>query len=106
MLLDANGENLRLADFGAAARFSEEKKFHKMAGTPPFMAPEVVRCGDNKPPYTAKCDVWSMGCTIIEMATGCPPWLEDCDDSSYNRWKILYQVCEVKKKMCCLCIHM
>lgn len=91
MLLDSSLKNLRLADFGAAARFSEQAKFSKMAGTPSFMAPEVVRC---KPPYTAKCDVWSMGCAMIEMAFGHPPWLNGREQSSYSRFEILYKVCK------------
>jgi len=36
------------------------------------MAPEVVLYEG----YDTSCDVWSLGCTIIEMATACHPWKE------------------------------
>ncbi len=40
-----------------------------------FMAPEVVKGGtEDKAGYGRKCDVWSVGCVIIQMATAKPPW--------------------------------
>ncbi|RWR81331.1 LOW QUALITY PROTEIN: mitogen-activated protein kinase kinase kinase 3 [Cinnamomum micranthum f. kanehirae] len=38
-------------------------------GTPLWMAPEVVRLEAQSP----ESDVWSLGCTVIEMITGKPP---------------------------------
>lgn len=43
----------------------------RLRGTPMFMAPEVAR-GDEQ--GTAAADVWALGCTVIEMATGGAPW--------------------------------
>ena len=37
-----------------------------------WMAPEVVK----QTSYTAKADIWSLGCLIVEMFTGHHPWME------------------------------
>ncbi len=91
VLLDPDLQTIRIADFGTAARLTEAKKFHKAAGTPPFMAPEVVRASVAAG-YGLKCDVWSLGCMLIEMSTTRPPWVSL--DRGYNRWEVLYKVCE------------
>jgi len=75
LLVDTSGHHLRIADFGAAARMMSKStvpgEFQgQLQGTIAFMAPEVLR-GDS---YGRSCDIWSLGCTIIEMATGKPPW--------------------------------
>lgn len=43
------------------------------AGTPYWMAPEVIR-GETE--VTSACDIWSLGCTAIELLTGKPPYFE------------------------------
>jgi serine/threonine protein kinase len=46
-----------------------------LKGTPYWMAPEVVQATLVKDVgYDLAVDIWSLGCTIIEMFTGKPPW--------------------------------
>ncbi|CAN6345990.1 unnamed protein product [Urochloa humidicola] len=59
----------KLADFGCARRASAASP-PIIGGTPAFMAPEVAR-GEEQGPAA---DVWALGCTVIEMATGRAPW--------------------------------
>ncbi|XP_008793818.2 mitogen-activated protein kinase kinase kinase NPK1-like [Phoenix dactylifera] len=72
ILVDNNG-CIKLADFGASkqvAKLATITAAKSMKGTPYWMAPEViVQSG-----HSFSADIWSVGCTIIEMATGKPPW--------------------------------
>ena len=44
-------------------------------GTPMWMAPEVMRQEtDAEKDGWLKADVWSVGCTVLELLTGRPPW--------------------------------
>jgi tRNA A-37 threonylcarbamoyl transferase component Bud32 len=62
---------VKLADFGAAKRILDPQVLFKtLAGTPYWMAPEVVRQeGHGKP-----ADVWSLGATVLQMITGLAPY--------------------------------
>ncbi|XP_065010775.1 mitogen-activated protein kinase kinase kinase 18-like [Musa acuminata AAA Group] len=59
----------KIADLGCARLIAQEDE-EGLRGTPMFMAPEVARGEEQGPPA----DVWALGCTIIEMATGGPAW--------------------------------
>ncbi|ANZ76285.1 BA75_03742T0 [Komagataella pastoris] len=64
--------NIQLCDFGVAAQLtSTSVKRTTMAGTPYWMAPEVIMEGAS---YNAKVDVWSLGITAYEISTGNPPY--------------------------------
>ena len=74
-LLVRNG-NVKLTDFGSAKRVGTEIESEamncsaKVNGTPLWMAPEVVRQVEQG----LASDIWSLGCTVVEMATGRAPW--------------------------------
>jgi mitogen-activated protein kinase kinase kinase len=55
-----------------------------MAGSAFWMAPEVVR---RRKDIGAEADIWSMGCVVLEMATGEPPWSE-CGGQAQAIYKI------------------
>ncbi|KAG6550952.1 hypothetical protein Mapa_007567 [Marchantia paleacea] len=61
--------SVKLCDFGGS-RFVDQDPRRAMKGTAAWMAPEVVAELDQGFPS----DIWSLGCTVIEMATGQDPW--------------------------------
>ncbi|XP_020592689.1 mitogen-activated protein kinase kinase kinase 5-like isoform X2 [Phalaenopsis equestris] len=74
LLVDVNGV-VKLADFGMAKHLSGAAPALSLKGTPYWMAPEVVQATMNKDiGYDFAVDIWSLGCTIIEMFTGKHPW--------------------------------
>ncbi|PWZ20797.1 Mitogen-activated protein kinase kinase kinase 3 [Zea mays] len=70
VLVGPNGE-VKLADFGMAKHITSLAEIHSLRGSPYWMAPEVIM---NKNGYSFEVDIWSLGCTIIEMGTGRHPW--------------------------------
>ncbi|CAM6016269.1 unnamed protein product [Sphagnum balticum] len=53
----------------------EDCGVRKVKGTPFWMAPEVVLQKEQGLPS----DIWSLGCTVVEMATGRAPWAHIAD---------------------------
>mmetsp|Transcript_14164 Transcript_14164/g.14229 ORF Transcript_14164/g.14229 Transcript_14164/m.14229 type:complete len:148 (+) Transcript_14164:613-1056(+) len=78
ILLSVSGE-VKLNDFGNCAQLaSENERRITVAGTPYWMAPEVIQ-GE---PYDKKCDVWSIGIVVIEMAEGNPPFINESPEKA------------------------
>ncbi|CAI9760414.1 unnamed protein product [Fraxinus pennsylvanica] len=75
-------DGLKIADFGCAKLIQEDNDAiagkSRFSGTPAYMAPEVARGEEQGFPA----DIWALGCTVIEMATGCTPWSEIHDPIS------------------------
>lgn len=114
ILLDHNGV-IKYVDFGAAKiiarsgktvapmdgpggavlgkenQLPNQRKNQKTTtGTPMYMSPEVIR-GDasNLVNRQGAVDIWSVGCVILEMATGRRPW-----SSLDNEWAIMYNIAQ------------
>ncbi|XP_039172220.1 mitogen-activated protein kinase kinase kinase 1 isoform X3 [Eucalyptus grandis] len=70
ILVDASG-SLKLADFGLAKaiKMNDAKS---LKGSAFWMAPEVVNLKYTS--YGLAADIWSLGCTVLEMLTGQPPY--------------------------------
>eukprot|EP00421_Protoceratium_reticulatum_P072302 CAMPEP_0168406456 /NCGR_PEP_ID=MMETSP0228-20121227/25660_1 /TAXON_ID=133427 /ORGANISM="Protoceratium reticulatum, Strain CCCM 535 (=CCMP 1889)" /LENGTH=353 /DNA_ID=CAMNT_0008420103 /DNA_START=87 /DNA_END=1148 /DNA_ORIENTATION=+ len=79
MLTDVG--TVKIIDFGTAKDLenphikgsgnqSRQKVFEDYVGTPQFMPQEVIenKCTD------FRSDIWSLGCTVFQVLTGCPPF--------------------------------
>jgi mitogen-activated protein kinase kinase kinase len=111
-LLDHNGI-VKYVDFGAAKIIAKQgktrggvttvrTKLNSMTGTPMYMSPEgivfsssstglianigTVITGINKGRH-GSIDIWSLGCVVLEMATGRRPWA-----NLDNEWAIMWNI--------------
>ncbi|KAL4580650.1 hypothetical protein LXL04_016850 [Taraxacum kok-saghyz] len=71
ILVDVSG-SVKLADFGLA-KATKLNDIKSCKGTPYWMAPEVVNNRKNKG-YGPAADIWSLGCTVLEMLTSQVPY--------------------------------
>lgn len=85
ILLDDHG-NCKLADFGIS-KFSESLRSMSGGatdcGTPNWMSPETISEGK----YGWKSDIWSFGCTVLEMLNGEPPYSQIT-----NRHTVMFKI--------------
>ncbi|KAM9966163.1 hypothetical protein ACTFIR_006355 [Dictyostelium discoideum] len=70
-ILTTKEGKIKLADFGVATKF-DDTSAAAVVGTPYWMAPEIIELNG----ATTKSDIWSVGCTVIELLTGSPPYYD------------------------------
>ncbi|KAK9469207.1 hypothetical protein V1512DRAFT_255736 [Lipomyces arxii] len=81
LLLDLDGV-CKISDFGISKRsqniYSNDAEM-SMQGTIFWMAPEVIHnvVHNERQGYSAKVDIWSLGCVVLEMFAGRRPWSND-----------------------------
>ncbi|XP_048044957.1 serine/threonine-protein kinase 32B-like isoform X3 [Megalobrama amblycephala] len=74
ILLDEHG-HVHIADFNVATVLKDSEKATSMAGTKPYMAPEVFESqADAGPGYSYGVDWWSLGITAYELLQGSRPY--------------------------------
>ncbi|KAG9042851.1 hypothetical protein FS837_010310 [Tulasnella sp. UAMH 9824] len=75
-ILSTKNGNIKLSDFGVSltlnAMGNVKETANNAVGTPNWMGPEVIKL---KGASTAS-DIWSLGCTVVELLTGKPPYSE------------------------------
>ncbi|KAK9730511.1 Protein kinase domain [Popillia japonica] len=79
ILVDVHGVihfgNVKLCDFGISGRLVDSRAKTRSAGCAAYMAPERIEI--TNPDYDIRADVWSLGITLVELATGALPY-QDC----------------------------
>ncbi len=69
VLLDYRG-NCKLSDLGLCGILPPGKKKTRYAGTPGYMAPEIIL----RLPYDMSADIWSLGVSLFRMIAGRKPF--------------------------------
>ena len=96
----------KVADFGLSTMLAKGQKMCAGAcGSPNYVAPEMLTQPDYDP---FKADVWSLGVTVYQMATGTLPWNESVTLNSAERPPVVFprtldaEMVRVLEKMLCL----
>ncbi|KAG9240832.1 cell division control protein-like protein 15 [Calycina marina] len=70
-ILTTKDGKVKLADFGVStSTLAGADKEAQVVGTPYWMAPEIIQLSG----ATSASDIWSLGCTVIELLEGKPPY--------------------------------
>ncbi|KAK2166478.1 hypothetical protein NP493_1319g01009 [Ridgeia piscesae] len=87
ILLNERGE-IKLCDFGISGHLVDSKAKTRSAGCAAYMAPERIDPPDpTQPDYDVRADVWSLGVSLVELATGSFPY-KNCN----NDFEVLAKV--------------
>ncbi|XP_030753033.1 mitogen-activated protein kinase kinase kinase 4 [Sitophilus oryzae] len=85
IFLTQEGNCLKIGDFGCAAKIKNNNtmpgELQGFVGTQAYMAPEVFTKNMNEG-HGRAADIWSVGCVVVEMASGKRPWAQF--DSNYQ----------------------
>jgi len=85
LLVDA-AANIKIADFGVSGELScTLSKCASWVGTMHYMSPERITAG----PYSYDSDVWSLGITLLELATGSFPYAPNPRPQRLGFWDLL-----------------
>lgn len=71
---------LKLGDLNVS-KVTRKVMARTQTGTPYYTSPEVWK----EKPYDSKCDIWSLGCVIYEMASLSPPFRAHTLKELYNK---------------------
>ncbi len=80
-MIGADNE-IKLIDFGVSRRIKVDNSMQTVAGTPWYMAPEVI---DGS--YDAQCDVWSLGVLLYILVSGYVPFNGESRATLYKQIK-------------------
>jgi len=64
---------VKVSDFGLARTFGTDDLATTQAGTPSYIAPEIIM----KKPYDHRCDYWSLAVTLFVLLSGMPPFFHE-----------------------------
>ena len=82
----------------------ENEQLMEGVGSHNYMAPEVRDCGN----YDCKADIWSLGCTIMEITTGLTPVYhlnkQRSEIKIWNRFRDNIQICPCLKDFTLKCL--
>jgi len=81
MCTEREGTTIKIVDFGTALLLSPVHRVQNLAGTPEFMAPEVVNYED----ISTGSDMWSVGVLSYVLLSGYSPFLASGDGDTINR---------------------